>query len=324
MDPSRAAEKPPPDRAGPQSPHQADDPRPGRSGPRPAGGVPQRPDRSQHLRPRPATNARRTTAAPAWTPPRSRCSPAARPSAPGCAPATPTAAGTSAKATTASARTTRASRCARSPGRWKPPSPPRPGRPARRPRTRICAIGLALARPGEDPGGTGARVLASVAARGHKTGWLGYDRAYTAGAARAIPPARPRPGLPAGHGLPRSTSSASRPTPAAPSWSRATWYCPALPGPLITATTRPARPRHHPRPLRPADHRPLPLPAQAQRRPRRRRLPAAVLPGRRPPSRADLPAAPGLAVTPRRARQGPPATARTAQDLHPDRDHHRP
>ena len=35
------------------------------------------------------------------------------------------------------------------------------------------AIGLALARPGEDPGGTGARVLASVAARGHKTGHLG-------------------------------------------------------------------------------------------------------------------------------------------------------
>ena len=41
------------------------------------------------------------------------------------------------------------------------------------------AIGLALTRPGEDPGGTGARVLASIAARGHKTGWLGYDRAYT-------------------------------------------------------------------------------------------------------------------------------------------------
>jgi hypothetical protein len=34
-----------------------------------------------------------------------------------------------------------------------------------------------MARPGEDPGGTGARVLASVAARGHKTGWPGYDRA---------------------------------------------------------------------------------------------------------------------------------------------------
>ena len=50
---------------------------------------------------------------------------------------------------------------------------------ARPPATPNLAIGMAMARPGEDPGGTGARVLASVAARGHKTGWLGYDRAYT-------------------------------------------------------------------------------------------------------------------------------------------------
>ena len=41
------------------------------------------------------------------------------------------------------------------------------------------AAGLALTRPGEDPGGTGARVLASVAARGHQAGWPGYDRACT-------------------------------------------------------------------------------------------------------------------------------------------------
>jgi hypothetical protein len=52
-----------------------------------------------------------------------------------------------------------------------------PGAPPAHP---DLAIGLALARPGEDPGGTGARVLASVAARGHKAVWLGYDRAYTA------------------------------------------------------------------------------------------------------------------------------------------------
>jgi hypothetical protein len=62
--------------------------------------------------------------------------PAARPGAPGRAPATPAAAGTSARATTASAKTTRASRCARSAGRWRPPSPSPPGRPAPRPRTR--------------------------------------------------------------------------------------------------------------------------------------------------------------------------------------------
>ena len=51
-----------------------------------------------------------------------------------------------------------------------------PGAP---PATPNLAIGMAMARPGEDPGGTGARVLASVAARGHQAGWLGYDRAYT-------------------------------------------------------------------------------------------------------------------------------------------------
>ena len=51
-----------------------------------------------------------------------------------------------------------------------------PGAP---PATPNSPIGLALTRPGEDPGGTGARVLASLAARGHKAGWLGYDRAYT-------------------------------------------------------------------------------------------------------------------------------------------------
>ncbi len=52
-----------------------------------------------------------------------------------------------------------------------------PGAPPAHP---DLAIGLALTRPGQDPGGTGARVLASVAARGHKASWPGYDRAYTA------------------------------------------------------------------------------------------------------------------------------------------------
>ena len=51
-----------------------------------------------------------------------------------------------------------------------------PGAPAAHPN---LAAGLAMTRPGEDPGGTGARVLASIAARGHKAGWPGYDRAYT-------------------------------------------------------------------------------------------------------------------------------------------------
>ncbi len=98
------------------------------------------------------------------------------------------------------------------------------------------AIGLALARPGEDPGGTGARVLASIAARGHKPGWLGYDRAYTA----AVPERFQLPARALGYrpvmdyridqlGIQANTGGAIL--------VEGTWYCPALPGPLITATT---------------------------------------------------------------------------------------
>ena len=173
-----------------------------------------------------------------------------------------------------------------------------PGAPPAHP---DLAIGLALARPGEDPGGTGARVLASVAARGHKPGWLGYDRAYTA----ALPGRFQLPARALGYrpvmdyridqlGIQANTGGAILVEGNL-----------VLPRPARAADHRhhrPARPRHHPRPLRPADHRPPPLPAQTQRRPRRRRLPAAVLPRHRPPSRADLPAAPGLDLTPRDGR----------------------
>jgi hypothetical protein len=99
------------------------------------------------------------------------------------------------------------------------------------------AIGLALTRPGEDPGGTGARVLASVAARGHQPGWLGYDRAYT----QALPERFHLPARALGYkpvmdyradqlGIQANTGGAIL--------VEGTWYCPALPGPLITATTR--------------------------------------------------------------------------------------
>ena len=261
-------------------------------------------------------------AAPAWTPPRCRCFPAARPNAPGCAPATPTAAGTSARATTASARTTRASRCARSPGRWRPPSPPPPGRPARRPRFPNLAIGLAMARPGEDPGGTGARVLASAAARGHKPGWLGYDRAYTA----ALPGRFHLPARALGYspvmdyrtdqlGIQANTGGAIL--------VEGTWYCPALPGPLITATTRL---RGHAITRELYDQQ---ITARACYRLKRKDGPDAD-----GYQRLSCPATgshPGLicplrqtSLTARRAAQGPPAPARTPQALPADRDHHRP
>ena len=98
------------------------------------------------------------------------------------------------------------------------------------------AIGLALTRPGEDPGGTGARVLSS-AARGHKTGWLGYDRAYT----QALPGRFHLRARALGYqpvmdyrddqlGIQASTGGALL--------VEGAWYCPALPELLITATTR--------------------------------------------------------------------------------------
>jgi hypothetical protein len=109
-----------------------------------------------------------------------------------------------------------------------------PGAPPAHPN---LAAALALTRPGEDPGGTGARVLASVAARGHKPGWLGYDRAYT----QALPGRFHLPARALGYspvmdyrddqlGIQANTGGAIL--------VEGTWYCPALPDPLITATAR--------------------------------------------------------------------------------------
>ena len=109
-----------------------------------------------------------------------------------------------------------------------------PGAPPAHP---DLAIGLALTRPGEDPGGTGARVLASIAARGHQAGWLGYDRAYT----QALPARFHLPARALGY-KPVMDYRADQPGIQANTGGailvEGTWYCPALPGPLITATTR--------------------------------------------------------------------------------------
>jgi hypothetical protein len=97
------------------------------------------------------------------------------------------------------------------------------------------AIGVALTRPGEDPGGTGARVLASVAARGHKTGWLGFDRAYTAALPRKFHlPARALGYQPVMDY--RADQLAIQATSGGAILVEGTWYCPAMPEPLITAT----------------------------------------------------------------------------------------
>jgi hypothetical protein len=107
--------------------------------------------------------------------------------------------------------------------------------PAAPPSHPNLAIGLALARPGEDPGGTGTRVLASAAARGHQAGWPGCDRAYTAAApGRFQLPARALGYKPVMDyradqlGIQASTGGAIL--------VEGSWYCPAIPGPLISAT----------------------------------------------------------------------------------------
>ena len=40
------------------------------------------------------------------------------------------------------------------------------------------ALGFVMSKPGEDPGGMGAKVLGSVASRGYRPGFVGADRAY--------------------------------------------------------------------------------------------------------------------------------------------------
>ena len=161
-----------------------------------------------------------------------------------------------------------------------------------------------------------------MAARGHKPGRPGYDRAYTA----ALPGRFQLPVRALGYrpvmdyridqlGIQANTGGAIL--------VEGTWYCPALPGPLTIATTRL---RDHAISRELYDQQ---ITARAAYQLKRKDGPDAdgyqrLSCRRRQAPRADLPAAPGLAVTTRRARQGPPATARTAQDLPPDGDHHRP
>ena len=87
-----------------------------------------------------------------------------------------------------------------------------------------------------------------------------------------------------------------------------TCYCPALPEPLITATTG-LRDHAITRDLYDKQITAR-CPYQLKRKdgPDADEIPAAVLPGHRQAPQADLPAAPSLAIPPRRARQGTPAT----------------
>ena len=112
-------------------------------------------------------------------------------------------------------------------------TPARP--PGAEPACPNLAIGLALTRPGADPGGTGTRVLASAAARGHKASWLGFDRAYTA----ALPERFHLPARALGYKPVmdyRADQLAIQASSNGALLVEGTWYCPAMPEPLITAT----------------------------------------------------------------------------------------
>lgn len=98
------------------------------------------------------------------------------------------------------------------------------------------AVGLAFDRPGIDPGGTGARVLASIGRRGHPPGRLGADRAYT----NALPDNFHLPVAALGYSLVadyRADQLGVQANTQGAILLEGTWSCPATPEALVNATT---------------------------------------------------------------------------------------
>jgi hypothetical protein len=96
-------------------------------------------------------------------------------------------------------------------------------------------LGFALSRPGEDPGGTGARVLASVVERGQVPGFLGADRAYSA----ALPERFHLPVKALGYSLVmdyRIDQLGLQANSGGAVLVEGTWYCPSIPASLVAAT----------------------------------------------------------------------------------------
>ena len=96
-------------------------------------------------------------------------------------------------------------------------------------------VGLALTRPGIDPGGTAARVLKGVRQRGFAPGPLGVDRAYSGAFAEVFHlPARAMGFLPVMDyridQLGRQANSHGA------VMVEGTWYCPSMPEVLVSAT----------------------------------------------------------------------------------------
>ena len=96
-------------------------------------------------------------------------------------------------------------------------------------------VGMSVCKPGESPGKQGARVLASLAARGHEAGLLAADRAFSSAKAEDFQ----LPALGLGYRTAfdyKEDSSESRLSTGASSRSRVSWYSPSIPETLISAT----------------------------------------------------------------------------------------
>jgi hypothetical protein len=107
-----------------------------------------------------------------------------------------------------------------------------PGRPAAHP---SLVVGLTLGRPGIDPGGTGTKVVRSVAGAGHDPGFLGADRAYSSAKAEAFHlPVRALGYSPVFDY--RSDELGVQTSSAGALLVEGTWCCPAMPPLLVSAT----------------------------------------------------------------------------------------
>jgi hypothetical protein len=97
------------------------------------------------------------------------------------------------------------------------------------------ALGVVLGRPGEDPGGTGARLLAQVRARGWPAGFLGADRGYT----QALPERFHLPVRALGYSLVmdyKVTELGRQANSQGAVMVDGAFYCPAMPEQLVTAS----------------------------------------------------------------------------------------
>lgn len=96
-------------------------------------------------------------------------------------------------------------------------------------------LGLALGRPGEDPGGTAVRVLAAIARRGFPVGHLGCDRGYTQG----LPERFHLPVRALGYSLVMDYKVGDLGRQATSGGAQlvdGTFYCPAMPEALVAAS----------------------------------------------------------------------------------------